>query len=305
MPEEWRKSVRVPIFKNKGDVQNCENYSGIKMMSHTMKLWERVVEARLRTEVSVGNSMVSCLDRLTGEVRLDSPWSMMLADDIVLCSESTEQAEEQLERCRYALERRGMKISRSKTEYMCVNERGGGGRAKLQEEEIAKVDDFKYGKEVKKWVQAGCNSWKVSGVLCDRRVSARMKGKIYKTVVRLAMMYRLETVALKKQRKAELEVAEMKMLRLSLGVSRLNRIRNELIRGTAKVGCFGDKVRESRLRWFGHVQRQESEYIGRRVLRMKLPGKRARGRPKKRLMDVAREDMSTVGVRKEDARDKL
>ncbi|RJG15641.1 hypothetical protein D4A39_16580, partial [Alcanivorax profundi] len=53
MPEEWRRSVLVPIFKNKGDVQNCGNYRGIKLMSHTMKLWERVVEARLRGEVSI------------------------------------------------------------------------------------------------------------------------------------------------------------------------------------------------------------------------------------------------------------
>ena len=53
MPEEWRKSVLVPMFKNKGDAQNCGNYRGIKLMSHTMKLWERVVEARLRAEVNV------------------------------------------------------------------------------------------------------------------------------------------------------------------------------------------------------------------------------------------------------------
>ncbi|KAK3518782.1 hypothetical protein QTP70_012671 [Hemibagrus guttatus] len=47
------------------------------------------------------------------------------------------------------------------------------------------------------------------------------------------------------------------MLRFSLGVTRLDRIRNEYIRGTAHVGRLGDKVREARLRWFGHVQRRE------------------------------------------------
>ncbi|KAK3507817.1 hypothetical protein QTP70_000891 [Hemibagrus guttatus] len=51
------------------------------------------------------------------------------------------------------------------------------------------------------------------------------------------------------------------MLRFSLGVTRLDRIRNEYIRGTAHVGRLGDKVREARLRWFGHVQRRDSEYI--------------------------------------------
>ncbi|KAK3533747.1 hypothetical protein QTP70_025045 [Hemibagrus guttatus] len=53
MPEEWRISVLVPIFKNKGDVQSCSNYREIKLMSHTMKLWERIVEARLRKVVEI------------------------------------------------------------------------------------------------------------------------------------------------------------------------------------------------------------------------------------------------------------
>ena len=48
MPEEWRRSILVPIYKNKGDIQSCTNYRGIKLMSHTMKLWERVIEHRLR-----------------------------------------------------------------------------------------------------------------------------------------------------------------------------------------------------------------------------------------------------------------
>ncbi|KAK3527496.1 hypothetical protein QTP86_023020 [Hemibagrus guttatus] len=71
------------------------------------------------------------------------------------------------------------------------------------------------------------------------------------------MLYGLETVSLRKRQESELEVAELKMLRFSLGVTRLDRIRNKYIRGTAHVGRLGDKVREARLRWFGHVQRRE------------------------------------------------
>ncbi|KAK2890506.1 hypothetical protein Q8A73_018806 [Channa argus] len=359
MPEDWRKSVLVPIFKNKGDAQSCGNYRGIKLMSHTMKLWERVVEARLRAEVNIceqqygfmprksttdavfalrtlmekyreGHRELHCvfvdlekaydrvpreelwycmrtsgvaekyvrvvqdmyescktvvrcavgvteefkvevglhqgsalspflfalvMDRLTDEVRQESPWTMMFADDIVICSESREQVEENLEKWRSALENRGMKLSRSKTEYMCVNERDPGGTVRLQGAEVKKVQDFKYlgstvqsngecGKEVKRRVQAGWNGWrKVSGVLCDKRVSARMKGKVFKTVVRPAMLFGLETVALKKRQEAELEVAELKMLRFSLGVTRMDRIRNEDIRGTAHLEIAPGKRR--------------------------------------------------------------
>ncbi|KAK3553332.1 hypothetical protein QTP70_000849 [Hemibagrus guttatus] len=60
------------------------------------------------------------MDQLFEEVRQESPWIMMFADDIVICSESMEQVEENLERWRFALERRGMKVSRIKNELLCL-----------------------------------------------------------------------------------------------------------------------------------------------------------------------------------------
>ncbi len=54
MSEEWRDSVIVPIFKEKGNIQDCGNYRGIKMISHTMKIWERIIDRRLREETSIG-----------------------------------------------------------------------------------------------------------------------------------------------------------------------------------------------------------------------------------------------------------
>ncbi|KAK3543486.1 hypothetical protein QTP70_023211, partial [Hemibagrus guttatus] len=84
------------------------------------------------------------MDQLSEEVKQESPWTMMFADDIVICSENREQVEENLERWRFALERRGMKVSHSKTEYMCMNEREGSGTVRLQGEEVKKVQEFKY-----------------------------------------------------------------------------------------------------------------------------------------------------------------
>jgi Reverse transcriptase (RNA-dependent DNA polymerase) len=56
MPDEWRRSILVPIFKNKGDIQSCTNYRGIKLMSHTMKLWERVIEHCLIKLITVSKN---------------------------------------------------------------------------------------------------------------------------------------------------------------------------------------------------------------------------------------------------------
>ena len=51
MPREWRESWVVPIYKRKGDSQECKNYRDIKLL--TMKIWESVVESRLRKETEV------------------------------------------------------------------------------------------------------------------------------------------------------------------------------------------------------------------------------------------------------------
>ena len=53
MSEEWRRSVLIPIYKNKADAQCCGNYRGIKLMSHTKKVWERIIEARLNDGVEI------------------------------------------------------------------------------------------------------------------------------------------------------------------------------------------------------------------------------------------------------------
>ena len=113
-------------------------------------------------------------------------------------------------------------------------------------------------REVKKRVQTGWNGWrKVLGVICNRRLLARVKGKVYSSVVIPAMVYELEMVAVTKKQVEEIEVAEMKMLRFAMGVTRKGKIRNVYIRGTVKVEQLGMKMREGRLRWYEHVMRRD------------------------------------------------
>ena len=60
---------------------------------------------------------------------------MLFADDILICKETREELERRPESWRYAVERRRMKVSRSKTEYLCIN----GGNDK----KTVKMDDTK------------------------------------------------------------------------------------------------------------------------------------------------------------------
>ena len=117
-------------------------------------------------------------------------------------------------------------------------------------------------------------------------------------------MYGLQTVGTTKTQEAELNVAEMKMLRFALGATRKDRIKNEHVRGTVKVGQISRKAREARLRWYGHVKRREDAYVGRRVLEMELPEERKVGRPKRRFMDAVLEGMTEVGVKEGNIHDR-
>ena len=58
------------------------------------------------------------------------------------------------------------------------------------------------------------------------------------------------------------------------------------------MGEISKKVQESRLKWCGHVLRREDEYVGKRVMVMEVPGKRRRGRPKRRWLDNIKNDLS-------------
>ena len=420
MPNDWRESVMIPIYKNKGDVQDCSNYRGIKLMSHTMKIWERVIDRRIRAEVEIcdqqfgfvsGKSTTDAIfalrrtiekyrekernlhcvfidlekaydrvpreevwhcmrekgvseqfitivkdmyegskttvstasgmtepfnvnvglhqgsalspllfaiviDALTGDIRREAPWNMLYADDVALLNETKEDAEQELEKWRDALEKRGLRVSRSKTEYLCIGPEVNGMTIRMGDAEVPEVKEFKYlgstvqqdgggNIEVRKRIQAGWNSWrKVTGVMCDKRMPAKLKGKVYKAVIRPAMTYGLETIPLTKKQEGSMDTAEMKMLRWSMGWTRKDMVRNTTIRSLTGVDRMSVKTKESRLRWFGHVKRREESYVGKKVLNLEVEGKRRRGRPKGRWMDVIRADMRELELEEEDALDR-
>ena len=56
IPDEWRQSVILPIYKRKGDILECGNYRAIKLMEHGLKVMERIVDQRLREIVKIDES---------------------------------------------------------------------------------------------------------------------------------------------------------------------------------------------------------------------------------------------------------
>ena len=126
-----------------------------------------------------------------------------------------------------------------------------------------------------------------------------------KSVVRPTILRGMETVAVTERQIGKMEVAELKMVRWALGVTRKDKIRNKYVRGTAKIAKLEDKLRNARLRWYGHVKRREEDYLGKRMMEMAVLGRRKRGRPRRRWMDLVREDIERVGAREGDKVDQV
>ena len=94
------------------------------------------------------------------------------------------------------------------------------------------------------------------------------------------------------------------MMRWVLGVTKNDKIRNEYVRGTAKIAKLGDKHWNASLRWYEHVK-EENKTMWEKMMEMALPGRRKKGRPRRRWMDLDREDMERVGAREGDEVDRV
>ena len=220
------------------------------------------------------------LDEVLRGVIKEAPWCMLFADDMVIVGETIEEVKEMLEKVREALETNVLKIYRDKTEHVeskWRGERGSEEVVSIQGVKLKKVSEYKYlgsviqedgalDKEVTSKIQAGWAKWEAaSGVLCDKRVPMRLKGKFYGTVVRPVMKYGSESWALGKGHEQKMHVAEMRMLTLMSGVTRRDRMENEYIRKNVGVESMGDVLAQNRLRWFGHVMRKPDEDVVKRV----------------------------------------
>ncbi|KAJ2943370.1 hypothetical protein O0L34_g12180 [Tuta absoluta] len=417
IPDAWRLSTIIPLYKGKGCRYECNNYRGIKLMSHTMKLYERIIDARVRSESSLSanqfgfvpglstidpmfainmigqecranntplylafldmekafdrvprptiwwslrkkniperyvdiiadmyknvksiirttvgqtkpiavtegvhqGSVLSpylfCLvmDALTEKAQALVPWTFIYADDVAICTTSQSELEHALNEWKRQLQTGGLMLSVAKTQYMVCNNLGASEDPLVIDGQlIKKCDEYKYlgtllhttgdlEANIQHRIAAAWLKWReVTGVTCDRRMPVKLKGLVYKSMIRPVLTYGSETWALTQRQVQSIHVAEMKMLRWMCGVTRLDKIRNEYVRGSLGVRDIADKLQESRLRWYGHVKRRPPEYIGNKVANLNTRGIRRRGRPKTRWLDVIRKDMSSCDVTEED-----
>ena len=237
---------------------------------------------------------------------------VLYADDLSLTAESGEELEKQLGEWTMEFERHGLRVSQEKTEVMWIGEQSVDLDIKLKGRRLRQVSSFAYlgstitedgktGREVCKRLQAGANAWrKVEGVMRDKKISKKIKGKILTTCVVPACVYGLEAVALTDEQLKKLQVCENNWVRRIVGAKRTDRRRMEDLR--KEIGLkrtLADTVRRNRLRWAGQVANMDEGRMPKRAFQQVMQGRRRRGRPRLRWTDCVKKDLQHTGEMEE------
>jgi hypothetical protein len=148
------------------------------------------------------------------------------------------------------------------------------GDVRLDGQVVPKKDTFHYlesmfqkhgdiDEDLSHRIKSGWLKWRqASDVLCDPRVSLKLKGKFYRTVIRPVMLYGAECWPTKRRHIQQLSVAGMRMVRWICGNTRRDRVRNDDIRERLRVAPVEEKLVQHRLRWFGHIQWRHQFVVG-------------------------------------------
>ena len=152
------------------------------------------------------------------------------------------------------------------------------------------------------------SGWKkfreLSGVLTNKKVALRLKGRVYAACVRSTMLYGSETWAANTEQVARLSRAEMKMVGCMCGVSLKERKTNTELRKSLGIKDIDEVMRQNKLRWMGHVLRKDKDDWIRRSMEIVIEGKRGVGRPRMTWVKAVESDMRVKGLMREDTVDR-
>ncbi|KAK6763565.1 hypothetical protein RB195_024042 [Necator americanus] len=211
-------------WKGKGEIADCTSYRPIRLLCHTMKVFERVLEARLRKIVSVSLNQCSFVKdcsttnathaaRILLEKHREKNGSVCLTfldleralkiEKAVMRSKSSgdrkntravmDAHEKQVQSWKDRLQQHGLRLNVSKTEYASTGETDREGRARIN---------------------AAWMKWKAAtNVMCDKKVPARLKSKIYRKGVPPVALYGCEYWPTMKALERVLHAMEVRMLR--------------------------------------------------------------------------------------------
>ena len=215
---------------------------------------------------------------------------LLFADDTVVVADSERKLCQLVTEFGRVCERSKLRVNVGKSKVMRCTRSEDDARLNvmLNGEALEEVDQFKYlgsviaanggvEADVHHRVNEGCKVLgALKGVMKNRGLGMNVK----------KVLYGSESWGMKVTERQKLNVFEMKCLRSMTGVSRLDRVRNEVVKARTGVRReLAARVDVNVLRWFGHVERMDNERLLKKVMNAKVDGRSARERPRFGWMD--------------------
>jgi hypothetical protein len=243
---------------------------------------------------------------------------LLYADDSVLLAESSTDLQKLVDLVSGACKEMHLSVNVPKTKVVVFEKGENVTECKIQIDGqwLDQVNEFVYlgslfhrdgslDGEIERRVNACLRVVGATGKICrDQDIDMKCKLAVYESVLIPTLTYGSETWVMLKKHNSRIVAGEMRFLRGMCGKSRRDLIRNVDIKsmcGVQRDAC--DHIRQSMLRWFGHVERMKDERLTKAIYSGNVEGKRGRGRPKKvwleQIADHLKErDVKSMNVRR-------
>ncbi|KAI5715485.1 hypothetical protein M8J77_016861 [Diaphorina citri] len=228
---------------------------------------------------------------------------MLFADDIALYGQMNE-VQHQIEAWTQNAKKYGLIFSQEKSEILVLSrDDRPEGEIEMDGKQLKKTDKFKYlgstlaengeiDLEITQRIQTGGKFYHiVRDLIWNNKVPMKCKKVLFNTYYVPILTYGCETWTIRKKDNTRMQAAEMKFLRSMVGKTRRDRIRNIDIRKMVDIESLEEKMRERRLKWYGHVMRMNDERLPKKVYDMEMEGTRPKGRPRYRYEDTIKFDV--------------
>lgn len=237
------------------------------------------------------------------------------ADDLNIIGNTRDDTEKAAKVLEIAAEKLGLKINTEKTKIMELLDMNTDFTDSDSNESIyEKVNEFKYlgvcintkndwSQEIGvRIIKAGKASFALFKFFKNKMLSKKTKVRLYTVIVRAILTYGCEAWTTTSVTERRLTTFENKIWRMicepkldeNTGMWR-RKFNKELIEET-EMTPIKYYIRGQRIQWFGHIMREGNDKITKTVPSWKPTGKRPRGRPRKRRMDVVEEDLKRIGI---------
>ena len=117
------------------------------------------------------------------------------------------------------------------------------------------------------------------------KMNKETKLGIHNITAEAAFKFGSEAWVLKKIEEQRLEAAQMKFLRHLLGITKLDKEKNQCIREKMGAQNIVKEIKQYQEKWLQHVQRMDTNRLPKQAQKYKPKGRRNKGQPRKRWRD--------------------